>query len=201
MGLFLAMSCVVEGQLAEAADVMRSYVQEKGGIFNPDGHGLPEEEQARFIESEGGVTVFYPNKFFDWDEASAFLSTALKKPVFSFHLHDGDLWMFLFFVDGQCVAQFNTLPGYWGEITPEEQAAWLPTTSDIAVHVPGLDPKRIAPYLVHWNLDDETPGKVNPDDEFEYNESWQLLDFMRQLGFAYPDPGEGAGYRFNVARG
>ena len=40
-------------------------------------------------------------------------------------------------------------------------------------------------YLVRWDLDAEEQIKAYPDDEFG-QEDWQLLDFMKKLGFPYP---------------
>jgi hypothetical protein len=72
----------------------------------------------------------------------------------------------------------------------------------VARHWPFVRPDDIANYLVHWDLDDENPGKAYPDDRCSYNDCWQLLDFMRKLGLPYPldDASNGivAAYRFDV---
>ena len=41
-------------------------------------------------------------------------------------------------------------------------------------------------YLVRWDLDAETPGKAYPDDQFRYNNCFQISDFMKRLGLVYP---------------
>jgi hypothetical protein len=63
-------------------------------------------------------------------------------------------------------------------------------------------PESIGNYLFDWDLDDEDPDKAYPDDEFPFNDCWQVTDFMRRLGLIYPvdDHGKpsGATYQFVV---
>lgn len=54
----------------------------------------------------------------------------------------------------------------------------------------------MAPYLVEWPLEGP-PGKAHPGDQIGFD-AWQVVDFMRQLGFEYPDAGQGVSYRFDV---
>lgn len=196
MGLFLAMSCIVGGQPEAVAQSLSAFVTERKGAFEPANATVDEREEARLLACPAGVTFVYPQDFFEWDAAAEHLSRDLHTAVFSFHIHDGDLWMFLLFVDGEEVAKFNPIPNYWEELTPEEKAKWLPKPEQITLHIPQVQPERIAPYLREWPLDGLT-GKANPEDEFEYID-WQVVDFMRQLGFQYPEPGQGITYRFKV---
>lgn len=201
MGLFLAMSCVVGGSRAAVEGCLSLFVSERKGALEPTSATLPEKQEARLIESPAGVTFVYPDGFTEWDEASARLSRELKTPVFSFHIHDGDLWMFVAFADGRESAKFNPIPDYWEELPACEREKWLPTAEEIAAYVPGVSPQAIAPYLREWRDDDSLGGqRANPNDEFGYGVDWQVVDFMRQLGFVYPGPGEGAAYRFSVSR-
>jgi len=198
MGLFLAMSSVSGGRHAEVEARVTAYVVNRKGSFEPATSELPEDQQAWLLESPGGTTIVYPEGFTKWDELSAKLSADLQKPVFSFHIHDGDLWMFLLFVGGKEVLRFNPLPDYWGELTPEERVTWLPSADDVARYVPGVQSQQLAPYLIEWPPDG-LPGKARPDDEFGFID-WQVVDFMRQLGIDYPNPGQSASYRFHVKR-
>ena len=196
MGLFLAMSSVVGAKAAEVEACIGDYVAGRQGSFERVATQLPEEQEGRLLETQGGVTFVYPNDFTEWDEVSAKLSVDLKKPVFSFHIHDGDLWMFVLFVNGEEAVKFNPIPFYWAELEPEERAKWLPPASDVARYVPNVDAEQLAPYLVEWP-DDGLAGKAHLDDEFEYID-WQVVDFLRRLRFRYPDMGQGVSYRFNV---
>ena len=51
-------------------------------------------------------------------------------------------------------------------------------------------------------LDDDDPGKAYTSDEYAYGDCWQLVDFMKKLGFSYPISAEGrasgATYYFDV---
>jgi hypothetical protein len=198
MGLFLAMSSVVGASRAEVEACVAAYVASRNGSFEPASAEPSEHEAAHLLEAEGGVTFVYPLWFDEWNEVSAKLSADLGKPVFSFHIHDGDLWMFVLFVDGAEAAKFNPLPDYWEELEPADHAQWLPSADEVARHVPGARADQLAPYLVEWP-EDGLAGKAHPDDEFEYID-WQVVDFMRRLGFRYPEPGQCVSYRFKVNR-
>lgn len=196
MGLFLAMSSIVGANQAEVEACTAAYAASRGGSFDQTSDELSEAEESRLLESPGGVTLVYPDGFFDWDELSAKLSIDLNKPVFSFHIHDGDFWMFVLFVNGEEAAKFNPVPDYWDELEPEERAEWLPDPEVVARFVPGIRAEQIAPYLVEWPLEGLS-GNAHPDDEYGYGE-WQVVDFMRQLGFQYPEPGQCVSYRFKL---
>lgn len=198
MGLFLSMSSVVGGRPAEVEACIRGYVEGRGGEFERAAVELAEDREARMLASSGGVTVVYPDEFYEWNDLSATLSAHLRKPTFSFHIHDGDLWMFLLFVEGNEVARFNPIPDYWEELDPAQRSTWLPGAEEIAKYVDRGRPEELAPYFVEWP-EDELPGKAHEDDEFGFVD-WQLVDFMRRLGFEFPDVGQGVSYQFRVGR-
>jgi hypothetical protein len=153
-------------------------------------------------EAAGGATVIYLDGFLGWDAASQVLSEQLDKPVFSFHIHDGDFWMYLLYEKGAVVDQFNPVPDYWEAIDAGERRSWLGDAAKVASRVPGLSPEEIARYLVPW--DDlvalwKEPRKAYGTDRFHYGEDWQLIDFMEKLGLGFPDSdrdGPRATYRF-----
>lgn len=205
MGLFLAMSGVIGGRENSVADTLRAYAEENEGSL--DKAELTIEDDGCLVISEGvsGATVLYPRDFFDWDSASKYLSERLRRPVFSFHIHDGDLWMYLLFENGRVVDQFNPVPDYWQDLEDDDEGrrSWQGDAAEVARRVPGLASELIAKYLVPW--DDKVfkaaeRKKAYPTDEFYYGDEWQLVDFMRKLALDYPldDRGEphGAAYRF-----
>jgi hypothetical protein len=196
VGLFLAMSSVVGAKPKEVEASVGSYVTSRGGSFERASGTLREDQEARLLESQGGTTLVYPDGFTEWDEVSAKLSADLERPSFSFHIHDGDLWMFILFVDGNEAVRFNPIPDYWKKLGAEERSTWLPSANEIARHVPGAHADEIAPYLVEWPVDG-LAGKAHADDEFAFID-WQVTDFMRRIGFHYPGPGQGFAYRFSV---
>jgi hypothetical protein len=116
------------------------------------------------------------------------LSRELKAAVVACHIHDDDLWLYEFYVAGELADKFNTLPGYWKQLTPEQEAEWKGDADLLAEHWPGLNPDTVRRYLRNQETDlDGSPGKAYPDDEFEYADCWQLTDFLRKLGTPYPD--------------
>jgi len=186
MGLFLGLNGVVGGEIKSVRTVLAEYGTEHSGFMRP---ATPAEDEAtRLVIASGrtGPTILYPGEFLEWEHAGEFLSIRLGKPVFSFHIHDGDLWMFQLYVAGRAVTAFNTIPDYWGDL-PEGEAAFM--RGDAAVlarHVPHLAAGDVERYFVPRKLDEDEPGKAYPDDEFSMGEDWQLVDFMRKLGFVYP---------------
>lgn len=187
MGLFLAMSCVLSPNNLDIRQALKSFTDARGGRFEMRS-GTTEDDGIGVIRSNATTTsVFYPAGFGDWDEYSAHLSNALSTPVFSFHIHDGDFWMFVAFRDGQEVARFNPLPEYWESLDAKEVDRWRGDADAVAALVPGLNAAAIKNYFVQWTEDVISTGqKAHPDDEYRIGDEWQMIDFMRRLGFDYP---------------
>lgn len=188
MGLFLSMSGVIRGSRADVEAGLRHYAASRHGLLTPD-PAAPAEDRLVIAEGTGGVTVLYPYEFLGWDAAAASLSEETGRPVFSFHIHDGDLWMYLLFDKGEVADRFNPVPDYWQELDERERAAWAGRADEVARRVPGLPPAAVSRYLVRWGEDvlaSPSRGKAYPDDVYRYGDDWQLLDFMRRLGLVYP---------------
>jgi hypothetical protein len=77
-------------------------------------------------------------------------------PVFSFHIHDGDFWMYILYFDGEVVDRFNPIPDYWNDnvstITEEEIDSWKGHAEVLTDYIPGLGIKQIENYLIRWDL-------------------------------------------------
>jgi hypothetical protein len=200
MGGFLSMSGIVGSSRERVEAAIGDFVTARGGVFVRDAKTLDDRDGAVMAEGTRGWSIIYPFKFFEWDELAKELSGRLDTSVFSFHIHDGDLWMLVLFHKGEQVAQFNPLPEYWDDsISEAERQAWAGDAEKVASYLPDLDVSAISPYFKHWDFD-ERGGKAFPDDEFEFNDAWQLCDFLRRIGFAYPidEKGEARGetYKF-----
>src|SRR5258708_1180030 len=104
MGLFLSMSGIAGVNAQDVEKCLRQYAAQKSGTLEA-AVSNPDDDNTLIIAEgpKGNVTVLYPGEFFQWDEASEYLSRQMKKPVFSLHIHDGDLWMYILFVDGNAV--------------------------------------------------------------------------------------------------
>ena len=138
----------------------------------------------------GNATIFFPAYFTAWEECSLFISKDLNATVFSCHIHDGDLWMYTMYVNGEITDRFCPIPDYWDEnISQEEAESWAGNAKIVAKYVPGLNAADIEKYLITWNLDKDEE-KAYADDEFT-NCDWQLVDFLRKLNLPYPIDNEG----------
>jgi hypothetical protein len=203
MGLKLAMSGVagVTRQAVEAA--LGEYARSNNGNFCPASCETETPGILLICDGESDrLTVVYPWNFLKWDDASAYLSRTLHAPVFSLHIHDEDLWMYVLFVDGVETDWFNPVPDYWSGASDEEQRAkWSGNPKVVTEFWPGIIPEQIARYLREWAQDDVEPGKAYADDKYDVN-CWQLADFMNRLGLSFPidDDGNwlGAPYHFVV---
>ncbi len=204
MGEFMAMSGVSGCTRTDVVRSLEEFAVSKGGLMETAApQAAPFDHLVISGDENGPVTVLYPDEFVGWDEASSILSASLGAPVFSLHIHDGDLWMYVLFVDGEAVDHFNPLPDYWSdEITREECAHWAGDPEVIAKVWKGVDVASIEKYFVTWDLDQDEPGKAYESDRFGFNDCWQLTDFMQKLGLSYPIDDEGKihgdWYRFEV---
>jgi hypothetical protein len=192
MGEFIALSGIVGAESSEVKMALSEYGRNSSGGFEP-AEGTPGDSNIGLITRKGpNTTVMYPNGFCEWDDVSRFLSEKLSKPVFSLHIHDGDLWMFVLFRDGKEVGWFNPIPEYWEELSADARGKWRGDASLIASLIPSVSPDSISKYFVEWDLDNENSDKAYPDDEFVTGDRWQMCDFMNKIGLDYPMPSDGA---------
>ncbi len=202
MGLFLAMSGVANSNRAAVEDALRAYATERGGTLETVDTSADLSEALLIGESGGHVTLMYPSDFMQWDDASQYLSRTLNTAVFSLHIHDDDLWMYILFSKGEPVDQFNPIPDYWLKNMPEsEKQEWAGNAAIVAQHWPGVVPESIGNYLLEWDLDEADSDNAYADDHFPYNDCWQVTDFMRRLGLTYPidDQGEVQASAYHLA--
>lgn len=187
------MSGVVGAPKGAVEQALSTFAAARGGSFRPHTTTTDNPNTLVLLENASKCSVLYPWGFLAWDEASQHLSTELNVPVFSFHIHDEDLWMFVLFDRGKQVAQFNPLPEYWDDsISVEDRAFWSGDAEAIALRISSVSATAIKPYFKHWDFEDENPGKAFPNDRFAYQDCWQLCDFMEKLGLNYPLDDAGA---------
>ena len=189
MGLFIALSGIAGASRYEVERCLRDIATNGAGTFELASSDVDELDVLVISEALGDrISILYPGDFMEWDEVSQQMSKALRKPVFSFHIHDGDLWMYRLFIEGEGVDSFNPIPEYWGDVSQEESTMWAGNPSRIAHHWPDLKEEDVKNYLIHWKVEDVSGHnrKAYPDDEYCIGEAWQLCDFMRRLGLVYP---------------
>lgn len=198
MGLFLSIAGILGKSQEEVAASMKKYAQSTGGGFEKANLGADDDNFCVVAGANNNASFLYPNWLLDWDEISQYLSQDLNAPVFSFHIHDGDLWMYVLYVNGEIEDRFNPIPEYWDDNVDEaERKMWKGDADTVVKYAPHLKVSDIDRYLIHWDLDMENE-KAYPDDH-AVNEDWQLLDFIRKLRLPYPltDDREPVGQVFN----
>lgn len=201
MGNFLALSGVIGKTHTEVLNALTAYANGAGGGIRQDDTLKYDDDNCCLIEeANGNTTVLYPNWYNEWDDTSESISKQLNATVFSLHIHDGDLWMYVLYNNGKIVDKFNPVPDYWDEnLRSNEIKTWKGNASIIAKYVTYVQPKDIKNYLVAWDLDEEESTKAYSTDEFA-KEDWQMLDFMSRLKLPYPldDNGNANGQAYKL---
>ncbi|MEP7141536.1 MAG: hypothetical protein ABI707_01640 [Ferruginibacter sp.] len=187
MGNFLALSGVVGKTQQEVLTSLTNYARSvNGGVQQEQNINSDNDNCCIISEANGNTSVFYPDGYLEWDDSSEFISKELNATVFSFHIHDSDLWMYLLYNNGQIVDQFNPVPDYWDDnLSEKEIESWKGSSSTLAKYINYIKPGDIEKYLVRWDLDEEESSKAYPTDEFN-KEEWQLVDFMNKIKLPYP---------------
>lgn len=187
MGEFLSLSGVSGAGMNQVEQALHTFFKAEGMNLSQANEldGDPYEFLILADSGNGKVSVQYPDDVMDFETPSIVLSQALKTPVFGFHIHDGDFWMYLLFAAGEDVDRFSPVPDYFvDDASDDEVAAFKGDAAAICRHWPGVDESIIAPYLVTW--EEAENDKAHPDDLFGYGADHQLEDFMRRLGLPFP---------------
>jgi hypothetical protein len=197
MGLFIGGSAVPKVTVARVREAL-GRLAARGPVRDLDeGLGDLSVDGTAFAEVNGNTTAVYPDGFVEWDEVSKYLSTTLQQPVISFHIHDGDLWMFVAYSGGDEAARFNPVPDYWDRrINEAEFSRWAGDAASMAGLFPDLQAEAIGEYFVRWTPDllANGPTFAYPDDQAAYGNCWQLADFLRRCGFGFPELKEEPAY-------
>jgi hypothetical protein len=202
MGLFLAISGVVDAEHEAVISALSSYAAENGGLLEPMTAATNEKEVLSVCSTNGNVTVQFPEWDLSWEKASQSLSQKLERPVFAFYIHDDDFWMYILFRNGVQVDRFNPIPDYFGKVSEQDRQADKGNADLVCQCVPGLRREQIEKYLVTWNRGSAWDIKAYPDDEFPIGDFWQMVDFMKRLNFPY-DPTEAtviSSFRYKIPR-
>ncbi|MCM5661950.1 hypothetical protein [Galbibacter mesophilus] len=199
MGLFLSMSGVIGKTKEDVEKCLKEFAKKNGGDLLKENLDNENPNFCVINENKGNVTILYPSGFEKSEDVSKYLSEKLDCPVFFFHIHDGDLWLYFFYSSGELVDQFNPIPDYWDDNLSETEIDEQKGNPQLVAElVPNIKKENIANYYVRWDLEAE-PIKAYPQDEFT-NEDWQVLDFMDKIGLKYPisDSGTAVGtiYKF-----
>lgn len=187
MGLFLSLTSVIGKTESEVTKSLANYARSVDGGLEKEDLSIDNTNCCVIEEANGNTTIFNPFYYLEWDNSAEYISKELNAPVFSFHIHDGDFWMYILFVNGETVDQFIPIPDYWDEdVSDAELAAWKGNAAIIASYIQYVTVAAIENYLVRWDPDAEDQPKAYPTDESPTGDEWQLLDFMKKLRLPFP---------------
>lgn len=194
LGGFISVSGIAGVSRVNIETALHCFAERRGGrlardetgLLFPDAIVITTGKPARF-------SIMYPPGISECNRVARFLSKTLKAPVFLFHIHDGDFWMYTLFVNGRLLDRFNPMPDYWrDDVSSHERKLWSGNAQKLARQWPDLTSRAIERYLVSWKRAPINPGKAYPDDMYAYNDCSQLIDFMRRLGLRFPIADDGA---------
>lgn len=170
MGLFLGLFLLPEKDILKVKEEIKKYKE-------------PYLEKWKCFEAEKGTiiisTEYTSSKF------AQFSSKDLNIPVMYLCIYDGDFWSYLLYADGKIVDDFGPEPNYFGDVKNPEK--YKGNAEVLIKYFPYVKKEQIENYLVLWNDYYNKEEKAYPEDEFCYCDCWQMADFMKKLGFKYPD--------------
>jgi hypothetical protein len=112
------------------------------------------------------------------------LSSKSKSPVIAFLEYDESAWGYCLFQDGKLIDTF------WNDhVTVEQPKIECTANIDILASMFKVAKSDVQPYLMDIS-GKENLGKINANDEFELEDPWVRVDFMKQLGLIYPENGK-----------
>ncbi|NLE60076.1 MAG: hypothetical protein GX616_17120 [Planctomycetes bacterium] len=193
MGLFLSMLACRSDSQDRVCEAIVDVIGRRGtpllGKQKVDRITGEEDKYAVTLAENGWVQVFMPET--PDPELAQEISRLLGAPVFQFHIHDGDLWMYELFSNGKQQDRFCQIPDYWADVDDSEKSSWQgnPSVLSSLFNVPE---RLLRPYFV-FTQELDTAGlqeKAFPDDRFPIGSEWAMTDFQRKLAIRYPDFGQ-----------
>lgn len=196
MGLFLQVAIMPGCKEAEAREVIQavaskyaiSFDELESGDFDEDflendmliSELFPDE--CQYAESAHGVSILINDGCIGHDSLAKAVSKETGKVCLLLCIYDGDYWGYWLYENGTVIDEFNPMPDYF-EAASEKKRQKVKGNAEIIARYFDVEAASIEKYLVHWS-EDMMDKKAYEDDEFGY-EDWQMVDFMRKLGYPY----------------
>jgi hypothetical protein len=199
VGLFLATTAVRDTPIDALRDAIADWTAAAGESAEPTEEPHADDRDIAIATPAGGWTVVVWPTYFNDVPAARDLSAALGTLVSSVHVYDGDFWVHTLCRGGELLDRFASVPDYFEEDEEAMRRTFAGSAEAIGAAV-GVEPDKLAPYLVHLGVDDE-PGKVRPEDEAELWDVWVFADFWRRLGIEYPARPDEAAVRLRMPDG
>ncbi|MDW2797641.1 hypothetical protein RZO55_08640 [Clostridium boliviensis] len=142
-----------------------------------------EAEDCQFKEINNGVIILFNDYCHGFKPLVKELSIELKQPVMLLYIDDGDYWGYYFYENGIKFDSFSPWPDYYEEISGERRKE-LAGQSKIISKYFNIKEEKFIKYLVTWELGG-LKTKAYENDEFKYGDCWQMVDFMREIGYPF----------------
>ena len=145
-----------------------------------------DPETCRYAQNYEGTQVLIEGDTLGFAPLAKALSDVSENPVLLLYIYDGDYWGYDFY-GGDEEDHFNTVPDYFGPVSPEEKQRLTGNPAALSGWLPTWDTGMMRRYLVHWSdLDEDAMEETAcPGDRFTYGDCWQMTDFMARLGFPW----------------
>ena len=188
MGNFMAVTGFHTSDHSEIVDFVVQYAKRnRVGVELLNGNTPPKEETDALIYNpeNGWSIIFWPRYFSanDFPLARAY-ARAKNICVSSLHVYDSDYWEHIFLNGDQVEHLFCSSPNFWEE-EEEEIRNWIDDPAQMCKTL-SIPVASVEKYLVDVGLE-ELSGKAYPDDQFELDDFWVMVDFWRKLGINYPE--------------
>lgn len=143
-------------------------------------------KDCKYQSAKDGVSILFNEDCNGYEDLAGAISEELGKAVLLLYIYDGDFWGYYFYDKGLEIDRFVPMPDYFDETTPDDMAQMKGNAGIIAKYF-HVDKASIEKYIVFWTnaMRRSYSEKAYADDEFGQCEDWQMVDFMRKLGYPY----------------
>lgn len=143
-------------------------------------------EECQFQQFPKGTSILLNDRCCGYEPLAQTLSEAAMKPVMLLYIYDDDFWGYCFYDKGELLDTFTPMPDYFEDASEEDRREIAGKSSLIASYFQ-IKEEEIQNYLVSWTEDimEDFEAKAYEDDECGQCDCWQMIDFMRKLGFPY----------------
>lgn len=173
MGVFLQTAMIQEGNTEKVRAVLRNIAGN-----NSEMNILPEECEYR--NAENGTLLILNEHAAGYDILAEALSAELHLPVMLLYIYDDDEWGYYYYDNGEKLDLFS--------VYPSEEAGDMSGNPDLIARKFGVAVRDIIHYYKEWTDDlIESEEAAYEEDSFAYGDCWQMTDFMRKLGFPFPE--------------
>ncbi|MBT8207585.1 MAG: hypothetical protein HKN37_13730 [Rhodothermales bacterium] len=167
-------------------------VAELRGAVRWDTDPEPPMYSLRTVQGDGVTSVLlprYPGHF----PLCAKVAEMHALAWMALRIQEGSLWDYTLMHGADVVDQFSTLPEYWDGDDPQARDR-NKGDSALLARLWSVPQNRIKRYLTHWGYEVTSDtcynttrcGKAYPDDQHEYGDIWQMVDFLHSIGGDYP---------------